>query len=121
MILVLNIGLKNARVIVFDFDGCVNSDISFPVRTSIKNDCVEQNPDHWIRLTEKLLEGTIHQLKGKVEDIKYITITTSALCLVAIDKNGTMKLRQIAERLGLTPARVQQIEKGALAKLNKVM
>ena len=40
---------------------------------------------------------------------------------IAIDKNGTMKLRQIAERLGLTPARVQQIEKGALAKLNKVM
>ena len=40
---------------------------------------------------------------------------------IATDKNGTMKLRQIAERLGLTPARVQQIEKGALAKLNKVM
>ena len=40
---------------------------------------------------------------------------------IAIDKNGTMKLRQIAERLGLTPARIQQIEKGALAKLNKVM
>jgi|TARA_R110000751_G_scaffold114853_1_gene214211 hypothetical protein len=40
---------------------------------------------------------------------------------IAVDKNGTMKLRQIADRLGLTPARVQQIEKGALAKLNKVM
>tara|TARA_R100000008_G_C3482619_1_gene114627 strand:+ start:308 stop:532 length:225 start_codon:yes stop_codon:yes gene_type:complete len=40
---------------------------------------------------------------------------------VAIEKNGTMKLRQIAERLNLTSARVQQIEKSALAKLNKLM
>jgi hypothetical protein len=40
---------------------------------------------------------------------------------IAVDKNGTMKLRQIAERLKLTPARVQQIEKGVLAKLKKLM
>jgi predicted transcriptional regulator len=40
---------------------------------------------------------------------------------VAIKNNGAMKLREIAERLHLTPARVQQIEKGALAKLKKLM
>tara|TARA_A100001515_G_scaffold79704_1_gene63296 strand:+ start:5546 stop:5770 length:225 start_codon:yes stop_codon:yes gene_type:complete len=40
---------------------------------------------------------------------------------IAIDKNGTMKLREIAARLSLTPARVQQIEKGALCKLKKLM
>ncbi len=40
---------------------------------------------------------------------------------IAIDKNGAMKLREISERMGLTPARVQQIEKSALPKLKKLM
>tara|TARA_A100001391_G_scaffold128490_1_gene87918 strand:- start:25 stop:249 length:225 start_codon:yes stop_codon:yes gene_type:complete len=40
---------------------------------------------------------------------------------IAVDKNGPMKLRQIAERLGVTTARAQQIEKAALAKLKKLM
>ena len=40
---------------------------------------------------------------------------------IAIDKNGAMKLRQISERMGLTPARIQQIEKSVLLKLKKLM
>ena len=40
---------------------------------------------------------------------------------IAVDKNGSMKLRQIAERLGITTARAQQIEKAALNKLKKLM
>ena len=40
---------------------------------------------------------------------------------VAIKNNGAMKLREIAERLHLTPARVQQIEKSVLTKLKKLL
>ena len=40
---------------------------------------------------------------------------------IAIKNNGAMKLREIAERLHLTPARVQQIEKSVLTKLKKLM
>ena len=40
---------------------------------------------------------------------------------IAIKNNGAMKLREIAERLDLTPARVQQIEKSVLAKLKKLL
>ena len=40
---------------------------------------------------------------------------------IAIDKNGAMKLREISERMGLTPARIQQIEKSVLPKLKKLM
>ena len=40
---------------------------------------------------------------------------------IAIKHNGAMKLREIAERLHLTPARVQQIEKSVLTKLKKLM
>ena len=38
---------------------------------------------------------------------------------VAIEKHGKMTLREIADREGLTFARIQQIEKLALKKLSK--
>jgi len=40
---------------------------------------------------------------------------------IASDKHGDMTLSQVAERLGLTAARIQQIEKGALTKMKKLM
>jgi hypothetical protein len=40
---------------------------------------------------------------------------------ISVHKNGSMKLKQIAERIGLTSARVQQLEKKALAKLKKLV
>jgi len=39
--------------------------------------------------------------------------------LISIYKNGRMTLRQIAERLGISFARVKQIETQALEKLKK--
>ena len=38
---------------------------------------------------------------------------------IAIEKHGKMTLREIADREGLTFARIQQIEKLALKKLSK--
>jgi len=40
---------------------------------------------------------------------------------VAIDKHGEMKLKDVAERLGITAARVQQIEKATLTKMKKLV
>tara|TARA_B100000214_G_scaffold156309_1_gene112096 strand:- start:766 stop:1002 length:237 start_codon:yes stop_codon:yes gene_type:complete len=40
-------------------------------------------------------------------------------CLVAIEKNDKMTLKQISERLGISLVRVSQIEKKALSKLYK--
>ena len=40
---------------------------------------------------------------------------------IASHKHGDMTLSQVGERLGLTSARIQQIEKGALAKMKKLM
>ena len=52
----------------------------------------------------------------------WIDYTKDMNCVnIAIKNNGAMKLREIAERLQLTPARVQQIEKSVLAKLKKLM
>ena len=38
-------------------------------------------------------------------------------CLVAVEKHGEMNLRDVADRLGISYVRVQQIEKRALKKL----
>ena len=38
-------------------------------------------------------------------------------CLIAIDKNGTMTLREVSERLHLTFVRVKQIQDKAVKKL----
>tara|TARA_R100000008_G_scaffold85773_2_gene76602 strand:- start:459 stop:728 length:270 start_codon:yes stop_codon:yes gene_type:complete len=40
-------------------------------------------------------------------------------CLVAVYNNGPMTLRQVSERIGVTFARIQQIEKKALHKLKR--
>lgn len=41
--------------------------------------------------------------------------------LIAINRNGEMTLRQIAERLGVSFVRIKQIEEQALKKLTKRM
>ena len=38
--------------------------------------------------------------------------------LIAVHKNGSMTLEQVAKRLGYTPARIQQLEKRALQKIS---
>jgi DNA-directed RNA polymerase sigma subunit (sigma70/sigma32) len=40
-------------------------------------------------------------------------------CLIAVYQNGSMTLRQIGERLGISFARVKQIETKALKRLKK--
>tara|TARA_Y100000296_G_C5177562_1_gene261020 strand:+ start:2281 stop:2505 length:225 start_codon:yes stop_codon:yes gene_type:complete len=40
---------------------------------------------------------------------------------IAVHKHGAMKLKDIGERLKLTPARIQQIEKGILVKLKNIL
>jgi len=40
-------------------------------------------------------------------------------CLVSIYENGSMTLRQIGDRLGISFARVKQIESAALVKIRK--
>jgi hypothetical protein len=40
-------------------------------------------------------------------------------CLISIHENGNMTLRQIGERIGVSFARVKQIETDALRKMKK--
>jgi len=87
MILVLNIGLKNARSIIFEIGGKVVADFSSPVKTYINNNFVEQSPQDWWHLAKKVIKNSVDSLGKRKNQIKYITITTSASCLVVLDKN----------------------------------
>jgi len=87
MILILNIGLKNARCIIFNITGELMADFSQPVKTFINNEKVEQSPDEWWELSVDVIGKAIAHLKNKKNEIKYLTITTSASCLVVLDKN----------------------------------
>ena len=40
-------------------------------------------------------------------------------CLIAVDKNGAMTLREVADRLGISFVRGQQIHKAALTRVAK--
>lgn len=40
-------------------------------------------------------------------------------CLISIERNGPMKLRQIAERIGVSYVRIKHIQDAALVKLSK--
>jgi len=50
MILILNIGLKNARCIIYNIAGELMADFSQSVKTFINNEKVEQSPHEWREL-----------------------------------------------------------------------
>jgi xylulokinase len=90
MIMVINVGLKNARCIIFGNEGNVAADYSNSLQTSINNDHVEQSPREWWSQTQFVTSKAVKSVGERARDIEHVTLTTSASCLVILDKN--MKL-----------------------------
>ena len=40
-------------------------------------------------------------------------------CLISVDKHGTLTLREVAERLGVSYVRIKQIQDKAISKISK--
>jgi glycerol kinase len=59
VILVLNIGLKNARCIAFSADGELLHQIARPVQTYVSNERVEQDPAEWRNLTDEVIAEVV--------------------------------------------------------------
>lgn len=85
MILVINVGLKNARCILFDSKGNEKFNYSKPIKTSLKNKFVEQSVKEIENKTISILKKIP---KRYSRNITYITVTTSACCLVCLDSSG---------------------------------
>ena len=86
--LVVNLGLKSVRCIAFTSDGRVLAQHSRPIRTSVSNERVEQDPREWQSLTWDVVRSVTSELGGRVDEVEFVTVTTSASCLVPTDESG---------------------------------
>ena len=85
-ILVLNMGMKSIRSIIFDQNGKKISSAALPIKTAINDNHVEQDPNEWWDKALDVMSRSIYD--AKIDNIDYITVTTSASCLVCINSDG---------------------------------
>ncbi|MFH1427626.1 MAG: FGGY family carbohydrate kinase [Patescibacteria group bacterium] len=86
-ILVINLGLRSVRAIVFNERGDKLAQSWYPVRTIIKGERVEQDPNEWWRLGKEVIKEALADQEIK-KDIQAVTVTSSACFLVLMDKDG---------------------------------
>jgi len=84
--LVINMGLKSIRVIVFDSDFEVLSSCSKPITTALNGARVTQEPNEWISAVDELLLKTFIDIDPKTID--FVTVSASSSCLVCTDADG---------------------------------
>lgn len=85
-ILVLNMGMKSIRSIIFDSSGHKLAGASRTINTAINGRCVEQNPNEWWKKAKEVMKVSLRD--ARISFVDYITVTTSASCLVPVDING---------------------------------
>lgn len=85
-VLVLNMGMKSIRSIIFDENGKKLSSASRLLTSEINDIRVEQDPNEWWDKAIAVMRSSIQD--AKIRLIDYITITTSACCLVCMDGCG---------------------------------
>lgn len=85
-ILVLNMGMKSIRSIVFDSEGNKLSTSAKPIETCLSEECVTQNPSEWWKKAQIVIRESLLDLKDT--KIDYLTVTTSSSCLVYVDEYG---------------------------------
>ncbi len=87
MILVLNLGLKSVRAIVFDREGVKRRSASRTVRTTLQGSWIEQDASEWWRLAMEVMREALadHTVRASLEAI---TVTSSSCCLVGVDQRG---------------------------------
>ena len=87
MYLVINLGLKSIRGIVFNENGKQLYSSSRAVYSKLIDDKVEQDAIEWKDKLESILQelASIDSLNNKIE---YITSTTSSSCIYGVKENG---------------------------------
>lgn len=84
-ILVLNMGLKSVRSIIFNSEGKKLASSSISLETTLKGEHVTQNPDEWWKKSISVINASINEANCEID---YITVTTSSACLVYVDNSG---------------------------------
>jgi xylulokinase len=87
MILVLNLGLKSIRSIIFDENFEILSSSAKPLTTYMDNLAVEQCADEWWQKALSVIDDSINKLSQTIT-IKTFTVTASSCCMVPVNRNG---------------------------------
>lgn len=85
-ILVLNMGMKSIRSIIFTSDGEKLASAAAPLESFLNGDMVEQNPREWWEKARDVIGASLKDV-GK-NNIEAMTVTTSSACLVCVDAAG---------------------------------
>lgn len=85
-ILVLNMGMKSIRSIIFDSEGNKLASASIPIETCLKGETVTQFPAEWWEKACNVIRETVADAGNIIID--YLTVTSSSSCLVCVDMNG---------------------------------
>jgi xylulokinase len=87
MILIINLGLKSIRSVIFEENGKKVSMFSKNITSNLYSECVEQNANEWADSLLYVLKKTIQKAEA-FSKIKYISVSCSSNCLIAVDKNN---------------------------------
>ena len=85
-ILVLNMGMKSIRSIIFDSEGNKLASFAVPIETSLTGDTVTQAPSEWWEKACRVIRESLADA-GNIS-VDYLTVTTSSSCLVCVDREG---------------------------------
>lgn len=85
-ILVLNMGMKSIRSIIFDETGNKLASSALPIVTSLRGETVTQSPTEWWHKACEVIGESLSEA-GDVS-VDYLTVTASSSCLVCVDKSG---------------------------------
>jgi len=104
-VLVLNLGLRSIRAIVFDHTGKKLTHSWLPVRTFIKDEMVEQDPNEWWSLALRVIDEATTSQEIK-DNLEYITVTSSSCNLVLVDedKNSLGNSLMVSDKRSLIQA-----------------
>ena len=87
MYLVLNLGLKSIRSVIFNDNGKIQSIAQEPLSTKLSGEYVEQCPHEWWDKALFVIKKSL-QNESLRSSIRYFSITASSCCVVGVDDNG---------------------------------
>ena len=85
-ILVLNMGMKSIRSIIFDSEENKLASSSLPIETLLKGETVTQIPQEWWEKACKVIRETVAEAGNIL--VNYLTVTSSSSCLVCVDRDN---------------------------------
>lgn len=85
-VLVLNMGMKSIRSIIFRADGQKLAQAALPLTSAINDMRVEQDASEWWEKALTVMRKSIRE--AGIKELDAITVTASASCLVCLDEKG---------------------------------